>query len=157
MSTVGVLLVDRALNVVASVAPERGHNTDPFRERRRALSLLIAEPATLFEVASQSLDRGRLVTVADDDHFPRLEVDLPTLDPVVDIALEDDFGPVLEVGVHLPVTVRPDHTGEIGVAVSEGEIECSTVLMEIRDLASTADTVEGRRIFDDRRNPVVQL
>jgi hypothetical protein len=121
------------------------------------LFLLVVEPATLFEFASQPLDGGCLVAVADDNYLPRLEVDFPALSPVIDITLEDDFGPVLKVGVHIPVAVRPDHTGELRVAVSEGEIERRTVLMEIRNFANTPDAIEGRRVLDDRCNPVVQL
>ena len=81
----------------------------------------------------------------------------PTFDPVVDIDLKNDFGPVLEIGVHLLVAVRPDHTGELCVVVGERELKRRTVLMEIGDLANTADAVEGRRVLDDRRDPVVQL
>jgi hypothetical protein len=38
-----------------------------------------------------------------------------------------------------------------------GEIERHTVLMEIRDFANAADTVEGRRVLDDRCNPVEEV
>jgi hypothetical protein len=156
MSTVGPAR-GSPLDVVASVAPEGGHDTDPLWERRRLLFLLVVEPATFFEFDSQSLDCSRLVAVADDDHLPRFEVDFPTLSPVVDIAFEDDLGPVLELGIHLPIAVRPDHAGELRVAISEGEIERSTVLVEIGNFADTADTVEGRRFLDGRCNPLVQL
>jgi hypothetical protein len=43
----GVLLVNHALDVVADVSPERSDDTDPLRERRWALFLLVVEPAAL--------------------------------------------------------------------------------------------------------------
>jgi hypothetical protein len=156
MSTVGPAR-GSPLDVVASVAPEGGHDTDPLWERRRTLFLLVVEPATLFEFASQSFDSGCLVTVADNDHLPGLEIDFPTFDPVVDIAFEDDLRAILEVGVHVPVAVRPDHTGELGLTIRERKIERSTVLVEIGDFSETADAVEGRRFLDGRCNPLVQL
>ena len=60
------------------------------QRRRRPLFLPVLEPATLFEFAPQSLNRSRLVVIADDNHPPRLEVDFPTFSPVVDIAFEGD-------------------------------------------------------------------
>ena len=87
--------MNRALGVVPGVPLKRSDDTNPFRERWRALFLLVVEPAALFEFAPQSFNRGCLIAVADDDHLPRLEVDFPSLNPVVDIALEDDLGPVL--------------------------------------------------------------
>jgi len=149
--------VDRVLDVVPGVSSEGRDDADPLRKRRRLLFLLVVEPATLFEFASQSLDGSRLVAVADDDHFPRFEVDLPTFDPVVDIALKDDLGPVFEVGIHLPVAVRPDHTGKLGIAVSEGEIERRAVLMEIGYFADTTDTLEGRCLLNEGCNLLIQL
>jgi hypothetical protein len=46
-----------------------------LRTRRRALFLLVVEPATLVEFALQALDGSCLVAVADDDHLPRLGVE----------------------------------------------------------------------------------
>jgi hypothetical protein len=89
--------------------------------------------------------------------FVFIEPVIGTFDPVIDIAFEDDLGPVFELDVHLPVAVRPDHTGRLGVAVSEGEIERRTVLIEIRDLSITADILDLRRLFDERCNPLVQI
>jgi len=60
----GVMSVDRVLDVVPGVTSKRRDDADPLRERRRLLFLLVVEPATLFEFASQSLNGGRLVAVA---------------------------------------------------------------------------------------------
>jgi len=57
--------------------PEGRDDADPLRKRRRLLFLLVVEPATLFEFASQSLDGSRLVAVADDDHFHGLRSIFP--------------------------------------------------------------------------------
>jgi len=73
----GVLLVDRVLDVVPGVSSEGRDDADPLRKRRRLLFLLVVEPATLFEFASQSLDGSRLVAVADDDHFHGLRSIFP--------------------------------------------------------------------------------
>jgi hypothetical protein len=99
--------VDRALDVIAGIDTEGGYDPNPFWERQRALFLVVVEPATFFEFASQSLDGSRLVAVADD--------------------------------------------------VSEGEVERRTVLIEMCDLANTADTIERRWILHDRCDLAVQL
>ena len=72
-------------------------------------------------------------------------------------AFEDDLSPVLEVHVHVPIAVRPEQAGKFGVAVGEREIERRTVLVEVGDFSDTADSVEGGRLFDDRRDSVIQL
>ena len=43
------------------------------------------------------------------------------------------------------------HTGNLGVVVGEHKIEYPTVLVKVGDFSDTADTVEGRRLFDDLR------
>jgi hypothetical protein len=78
------LLADRALDVIAGIATEGSDDTDPFRERRRALFLFVV-PATLFEFAPQSLNCGRLVAVTDDDHLPWFKIDFPAFNLVVDV------------------------------------------------------------------------
>jgi len=72
-----VLFVDRVLDVVPGIATWGSDDTDPLRERRRPLFLLVVEPATLLEFASQSLDGRRLVAVADDDDFHGLRSIFP--------------------------------------------------------------------------------
>jgi len=122
-----------------------------------ALILFVVEPTTFFKFALWSLNDGGLVAIADDEHLPRVDIDFPTLDRVVHIAFEDDLCVIFEVCIHLPVAVRPEHTGELGVAVGEREVERRTVLVKVNDFANTADAVEGRRVLDDRRNLLVRL
>jgi hypothetical protein len=49
----------------------------------------------------------------------------------------------------------PDHTGKLGVAVGQSEIERRTVLVEVSNFSDTADAIEGRRLLDDRCDLVV--
>jgi hypothetical protein len=70
-----------------------GDNADLLWESWWFLLVRIIEPAALLEFRPESLGSSCLVTITDNPDLPRFEVDLSTLDPVVNIILEDDLLP----------------------------------------------------------------
>lgn len=77
--------------------------------------------------------------------------------PVDGSSCEDGLGSILEVDVHVPVTIRLEHTGKLAIPVGDSKAEGGTILVEVSDFADTADAVEGRHLLNNRHNLLVQL
>jgi hypothetical protein len=141
--------MDRVLNVVSGIALEGSDDADSIRKSWWVFLVLVIEPSALFELRCETFESGSLFPLADDCDPPRLDVEFPTLDPVIDVSVNDDFEAILEVDVHIPIAAPPEHTRKLVCTVGEREVEGCVAPTEIRDLTITADILERfGRVYD---------
>jgi len=138
----GILAVDRRLEVVAGVALKGYDNANSLGKFGWLLLYFILKPATLLKFGFQFGDCCRLVAFTNLVNVRGFEIDLPTLRPIFNVPLEDDFHAVLDDDVHTLVPTFPDKARELVVTIGEGEIECNVALAYIRHLTDATDILE---------------